>query len=173
MKTLILLAALLYSSLQAQILISPIDSMKESFGIDSQISKKNILLSKSKFQKVQKNAQLKLDTKIYRIFNATRDDKVLGYGVLVNRKVRSKNTVVLYIIKDDTLQSMDIVAFNEPLEYIPSKTWNEQFNNTPTSQMLQLNRDIPTITGATMSARSITDGSRIAFALYNTLLKGK
>jgi len=34
-------------------------------------------------------------------------------------------------------------------------------------------RDIPTITGATLSARSVTDASRIAFAIYHELLKGK
>ena len=39
--------------------------------------------------------------------------------------------------------------------------------------MLRLNRDIPSITGATMSARSVVESSRIAFAVYNELVKGK
>ncbi len=173
MKKIITLLLFLGITLQAQILISPIDSMKENFGADTVISKKNILLSSAKAKVIQKNAQLKLDTKIYRIFSAKKDDKLLGYGILINRKVRSKNTVVLYVIENDNLTNMDIIAFNEPLEYIPSNTWKEQFKNIPTTDYLQLNRDIPTITGATLSARSITDGSRLAFSIYNTLLKGK
>jgi len=173
MKKLTSLLLLLGVTLQAQILLSPIESMKESFGADSQVSKKNILLSNAKAQKIQKAAQLKLDTKIYRVYSAKKDEKTLGYGILINRKVRSKNAVILYIIKNATLVSMNIIAFNEPLEYVPSKTWKEQFTNTPTSKYLQLNRDIPTITGATLSARSITEGSRLAFALYNTLLQEK
>jgi len=173
MKKFTIPSLLLAVTLQAQVLISPIESMQENFGPDATISKKNILLTNDKFAKIQKNAQLKMDTKIYRIFNATKGDKTLGYGILVNRKVRSNNAVILYIIENDILKSMDIIAFNEPLEYVPSQTWKEQFNNTPTSSYLQLNREIPTITGATLSARSITDGSRIAFSIYNTLLKGK
>lgn len=173
MQRLLFLGVLLYSTLQAQVLISPIDAMKESFSPEATISKKNILLSGSEYKQVQQSAKIKLNTKIYRIFSAKVEDTILGYGVLVNKKVRSKNAVVLYIIEGDKLSSIEVIAFNEPLEYVPSKTWKEQFNNIPVSKNLQLNRDIPTITGATLSARSITEGSRVAFGLYNTLLKGK
>ena len=173
MKKFTLLLLLTLLSLQAQILTSPIDAMKENYGADIEVSKKNYLLHSDEADKVQKLAQLKLDTKIYRIYTAKKGDKILGYGVLVSRKVRSNTAVVLYTIHDDTLQTIDIIAFNEPLEYVPTQTWQEQFNNVATDNYLQLNREIPTITGATLSARSITDGSRLAFALYNTLLKGK
>ncbi len=172
-KILFTLLLTLSSQLWAQVLISPIDAMKENYDLNATVMKKNVLLSKAKFQNIQKNAAAKLDTKIYRIYTATRADKVLGYGILINRKVRSKNTVVLYFIKDAILLNIEIIAFNEPLEYIPTKKWNSQFKNIKTDTMLQLNRDIPSVTGATMSARSVTDGSRIAFAIYNELLKGK
>ena len=80
----------------------------------------------------------------------------------------------MYIITNNAiLKGIEIIAFNEPHEFIPSKTWTAQFQNIPTNKMLELSREIPTITGATLSARSVTDGSRIAFALYNELLKGK
>jgi len=172
MKTLLTLLALsLVTQLQAQLLVSPIDAMKESYGSDATISKKNILLTKDKFANIQKNARVKLETKIYRIFTAKKDEKVLGYGVLINKKVRSKNAVVLYFIADNTLKSIEIVAFNEPREYIPTKKWNSQFEGIKTDTKLELNRDIPSISGATLSARSVTDGSRVAFALYNELLK--
>ncbi|QSZ41877.1 FMN-binding protein [Sulfurimonas aquatica] len=159
--------------LSAKVLISPLDAMKDVYGQDSKVVKKNIMLSKSKFESIQKSAEVKLSTKIYRIFTATKDDKVLGYGVLVNNKVRSKNAVVLYFISEDILKSIEVIAFNEPQEYIPTKTWNDQFRNIDTDNMLLLNRDIPTITGATLSARSITDSSRVAFSIYNELLKDK
>ena len=172
MKPITLLLLLLsLNQVSAKVLISPLDAMRENYGSDAKISKKNILLSKKKYQQIQKNAQVKLTTKIYRIFTALKDGKTLGYGVLINKKVRSKNAVVLYFIKEERLQGIEIIAFNEPREYLPSKRWSEQFRAISTDKMLQLNRDIPTISGATLSARSITDGSRVAFALYNELLK--
>ncbi len=159
--------------LSAKVLLSPIDAMKENYSKTAQISKKNILLSGAQFKKIQQMAKTKLTTKIYRIYIAKEAGKTLGYGILINKKVRSKNAVVMYLISHNKLLGIEIIAFNEPHEYIPSKTWTQQFQNLPTDKMLHLSREIPTITGATLSARSVTDGSRIAFALYNELLKEK
>ncbi|MDF1876695.1 FMN-binding protein [Sulfurimonas sp. SAG-AH-194-L11] len=172
-KLLLILLILSISLLQAKILVSPLKAMQEEYDLNATITKKNILLSNKKFKDIQTNAKTKLDTKIYRIFTAKKDDKTLGYGILVSRKVRSKNAVVLYFIKNNQLQGIDIIAFNESMEYITSNTWNKQLQGTSTDKMLRLNRDIPSISGATMSARSVIEGSRIAFAIYNELLKGK
>jgi len=174
MKPILLLPLLfLLNTLDAKVLISPLDAMKENYSLNATVSKKNILLTKTRFNRVQKNAKVKLSTKIYRIFIAKEGEKVLGYGVLVNKKVRSKNAVVLYFISKNTLLGIEIIAFNEPLEYIPTKTWKSQFSNIATDKMLKISREIPTITGATLSARAITDGSRVAFAIYNELFKGE
>lgn len=173
MKVFFMLYILFSTLVHAKVLISPIDAMHENYSQEAVISKKNILLTKTKFQNIQKNAAVKMDTKIYRIFTATKDEKVLGYGILVNRKVRSKNAVVLYFISQNILQSIEVIAFNEAPEYLPTSRWNEQFKNLKTDKVLQLNRDIPSISGATLSAKSVIDGSSIAFAIYNELLKGK
>ena len=172
--SLLIISSLLALSLSAKVLISPVDAMKQSFGDDAEIVKKNILLSKAQASEIQKSAKTKLDSKIFRVFKATKESKLLGYGVLINKKVRSKNAVVLYFIsKDSILKSIEIIAFNEPIEYLPSDRWNSQFENLSTDTMLRVSKQIPTISGATLSARSITDGSRVAFAFYNEVLKDK
>ncbi|MFT5661043.1 MAG: electron transport complex protein RnfG [Sulfurimonas sp.] len=173
-KQTIYILLLLALPLSAKVLISPIDAMKSTYGSGTIITKKNILLSSSRAKTIEQAAQVKLSSKIFRIFKATKDTTLLGYGVLINKKVRSKNAVVLYFIsKNSILKSIEIIAFNEPLEYLPSKNWNSQFKDISTDTMLKSSRDIPTITGATLSARAITNGSRVAFAIYNEMLKEK
>ncbi|MFT7004750.1 MAG: hypothetical protein ACJAWW_002115 [Sulfurimonas sp.] len=173
-KNIFYLLLILALPLSAKILISPIDAMKQSYGIDANVVKKNILLNKRQATIIQKNAKTKLSSKIFRIFKATKNDKILGYGILINKKIRSKNAVALYLIsKDSTLLGIEIIAFNEPMEYIPSKKWMSQFENVSTDKHFRVGRNIPTITGATLSARSLTDSSRIAFAFYNEMLKDK
>ena len=158
--------------LSAKVLISPIDAMKATYGSDATVSKKNILLSKQKAKLIEQKTKSRLKSKIFRIFKATKESQLLGYGILINQQVRSKNTAVLYFISNDSmLKAIEIIAFNEPMEYLPSKKWNEQFNNTKTTKMLQVSKNIPTISGATLSAKAITDASRIAFGIYNELLK--
>lgn len=165
---------LLTTQLNATMIVSPYYVMKASYGEKSEISKKNILLRFEQAEKISKSAQAKLESKIFRVFKATKDNKLLGYGILVSRVMRTKNAVVLYVIsKDSILTSMEIIAFNEPVEYIPSKTWMKQFENISTDKRLVISKDIPTITGATLSARSIVDGSRVAFSFYEEVLKGK
>ncbi|WP_373035809.1 FMN-binding protein [Sulfurimonas sp.] len=160
--------------LSSKMIISPIDAMKQSFSTSATVVKKNILVNNEQAKTIQTNAKVKLSSKIFRTFKATKGGKTLGYGILINNKVRSKNAVVLYLIsKESTLLGIEIIAFNEPMEYIPSKKWISQFENIPTDKQLNVGREIPTITGATLSARSITDSSRLAFAFYNEMLKDK
>ncbi len=174
MKRLLSLLLLCALSLSAQVLISPLDAINSAYPKNTSIEKKNYILKKDEAVNVSKSAKTKLSSKIFKVYKALKNDKVIAYGILINKKVRSKNAVVMYLINaDSTLKGIEIIAFNEPLEYIPSKTWKSQFQNISTEKMLQLSQDIPTITGATLSARTITDGSRLAFAFYNEILKTK
>lgn len=174
MKRLLSLLLLLALSLSAKVLISPIDAMQSAYPNASTIKKKNFILSTSDATTISQASKTKLNSKIFKVFIAKNADKIIGYGILINKKVRSKNAVVMYFINTNSiLQGIEIIAFNEPLEYIPSATWNTQFQNISTNKMLRISKEIPTITGATLSARSITNGSRVAFAFYNTKLKSQ
>ncbi|MBE0514816.1 FMN-binding protein [Sulfurimonas sp.] len=175
MKQLLLYLLIFFSlPLSAKMLISPVDAMQQNYGAKSKISEENILLTGAQAKKIQEASQVKLGTKIFKVFKAVQDDKTLGYGILINRKIRSKNGVVLYLISTESvLKGIEVIAFNEPMEYVPSKKWMSQFENVDTETPLSLSKDIPTITGATLSAKSFVESSRVAFALYNEILKGK
>lgn len=167
---LFLLSFLLVAPIWATQLLSPLEVMQSSFN-GALISKENILLSSEQAGRIEAFAKKKLSSKIVRLFYAKNENKIVGLGVVLSQKVRSQNGVILYVF-DATqhLKSIEVVAFNEPLEYLPSKAWQEQFHNKTKEDTLMVGRDIPTITGATLSARSITDGSRIAFGIAQELL---
>lgn len=172
-KKLILLSTFVLSlSLQAKIIITPHDAMQATFGSDVVVSKKNTLLSKANAQSVQKSAKMKLDTKIYRIFKATLNNNTVGYGILITRKVRSKSASVLYMIDAEAkIKSVEVIAFNEPHEYIPNQSYIKIFETKSSSDTLRVGKDIPTISGATLSARNLTDGARLALAIYDVVIK--
>ena len=160
--------------LHAAPLISPFDAIQQSYPNEKiSITKKNLLLNKQEALTVSRRAKMVLKTKIYRIFKVCDSNATRAFGVLITQKVRSKNAAVLYLIatQDSTLKSIEIVAFHEPLEYVPSATWLSQFYGKTQHDALRVGNNIPTITGATMSARTITDGARLALAIYETVLK--
>ena len=174
MKKIYILVPLFFlSTLSAKVLISPQEAMKENYTQSTTVLKKNIVLSTKETQAIQKEAKVKLRTNKYTVFIAKNSKKTLGYGILINKKVRSRNAVILYLIENNRLKGIEIIAFNEPHEYLPSKTWQKQFQNKSTDTMLQLQKDIPLITGATLSAKSIIDASHIAFAIYHQIIQGE
>jgi len=151
----------------AQVLGDPVALTQHAFGAKS-VESQNIILTDPQVQQLSKASMQKIDTKICRIYIAKNDAKVLGYGVLLNKKVRTKSAIALYLIgMDSKIKSIEIVAFNEPIEYLPTKTWLDGFDNKSAANILRLNQDIPTVSGATLSARAITDGARIALSLID------
>lgn len=151
----------------AQVLGDPVALTQRTFGAKS-VEQQNIILSEAQLQQLSKVSQQPIDTKLYRIYIAKNDAKTAGYGVLLTKKVRTKTAIALYLIGTDSkIKSIEIVAFNEPIEYLPTKTWLNGFDNKSATNTLRLNQDIPTVSGATLSARAITDGSRIALSLID------
>lgn len=146
--------------------------IKSSFTGVSTIEPKQIILTKKQFSQVQSRAKAAVRTKIYRYYDIKSKTQRLGYAVLISRKVRAKNATVLYAFDNcGTLKFTEIMAFGEPPEYMPNKTWMSQLQDKDTSSTLTVGKDIPTISGSTLSARSITEGARVARAIYEIVLK--
>ena len=147
-------------------------AVKGSFPNIDTIDAKKILLSVDQLQKVQKIAKTKVTNKVYRYYLFKRGGSIVGYGVLIARKVRTKKATVLYAFAPNgTLKFAEIMAFGEPPEYIPNDTWMGQFRQKPKTALLKMGSDVPTISGATLSARSITDGARVARAIFQQAIK--
>ena len=146
--------------------------IKSSFSEVSSVDAKQLVLTKVQYDKIKKRAKAAIRTKIYRYYTIKSRSKTIGYGVLITRKVRTKKATVLYAFDlSDKLIFSEIMAFSEPPEFIPNKQWMSQFVNKTSAAELTMGKDIPTISGATLSARTISDGARIARAIYEVAIK--
>jgi len=168
----LLLGMFLSQSSVAKTNTSVDDVIKSSFSGVSAVEPKQIILTKEQFSQVQSRAKAAVRTKIYRYYDIKSGSKSLGYAVLISREVRSKKATVLYAFDNcGTLKFTEIMAFGEPPEYIPGKTWMGQLQNRDASAILTVGKDIPTVSGSTLSARSITESARIARAIYEIVIK--
>lgn len=151
-------------------MLSPHEAMQAHLGADVVVSKESAMLTPAQLQAVETQSGQKLESKIVRLFSAKRGDDVVAKGVLLNRLMRTKNAVILYIFTPDlTLKAAEAVAFNEPPEYLPGTAWFDQFDDANSSRELRMGKDVTAITGATLSARSISDGARLAREIIRTL----
>jgi len=146
--------------------------VKSSFSGVTSVEPKQLILTKAQHAKIQKRAKTAVRTKIYRYYEFKNGSKTVGYGVLISRKVRTKNATILYAFDNaGKLKFSEIMGFGEPPEFIPNKQWMSQFKNKNASAQLTMGKDIPTISGSTLSARCVSDSSRIARAIYEIVLK--
>ena len=177
MRRFFLLAVLLYfgsNFVFAKSAASVKAVIESSFDQVKTIEPKSIILTGDQVKEVQKSAKAPLDTKVYRYYDIIGRSGNLGKSVLITRKVRAKKATVLYAFdKKGTLRFSEIMRFDEPPEYIPNQTWMSQLQEQKPSAKLTVGKDIPTISGSTLSALSITEGARVARALYETILKSR
>ena len=151
------------------LIISPEAAMTKSFKAQT-VTKKAMILTKKEQQKVQNLAKVKLSSKLFRLYIAKKSEQTIGFGILLTQKVRSKSTAVLYMLTPDgNLKNIEIIAFNEPKEYLPSKRWIAQFKEKKTKEFVE-NSDLTMISGATLSANAIIKVANIARAIWKVKL---
>jgi len=170
----LLLGVLMTSSSFSKSKVSVKEVIETSFENVSHITPKSLILSTAQFKKVRSYAKASIKTKVYRYYDIVSSDKNIGKAVLITRKVRSKKATVLYAFdKKGTLRFSEIMVFGEPPEFIPSSIWMSQLQNQKPTAKLTIGKGIPTISGSTLSASSISEGARVARAIYNIVLKHK
>jgi hypothetical protein len=69
------------------------------------------------------------------------------------------------------VRSVRILAFHEPLDYLPTDRWYDQFVGKTREDALRVGRDVHGVVGATLSARAAADGVRRMLAYWEVLLR--
>ena len=140
--------------------------IKSSFSDSVTISPSQFKLKPLEIKQVQKNAKARIDSNLIRMYTVRANEKIEGYAIIIVQKVRTKKAAILYIIdKNEKIKSIEILAFNEPSEYKPNEAWKSVFEGKSKVDNLFSGKGIPTISGATLSARAISDASRIALSI--------
>ena len=149
--------------------VSPEGIMRETFAV-SDVQKRPLLLGRQEFEHFEGLAKVHLKEQVYRYYLAFDGKKKLrGSGVLLTLRVRTKDMTVLYLIEDKKqIKHIEILRFLEPPEYEPSEKWVKRLSGQALSDELRIGSKVTNITGATLSARSVTEGARIALALITS-----
>jgi len=166
--TLVLASASLYG----QLLLKPADAIKAAYPTSTSSEKKSILLTKEQASVVQKLVKKKLKSKIFTFYIIKKDDKIIAHAGLFTNKVRSKTgTYMTFINPNGKIQSIEIVAFNEPPEYIPKKRWLKLFNEKTINDNIKVKESIPNLSGATLSATSASNTAKLMLAVWEVKYK--
>lgn len=159
-----LLVLLLGIGFTQALIIAPEEALQQSFHAEG-VTKKSMILTAKEHHLVQQTAQTKLHSKLFRLYRAEKEGRIIGWGILLTQKVRSKSTAILSMLDPQGgLLAVEIIAFNEPKEYLPSQRWLQQFHDRRAEQ-------IDAISGATLSANSVMRCVKLSQAIWKVKVK--
>lgn len=170
-------AALLFvvaTPLYAKVFYSKEEALKLAFPSADNVETRNFFLKPEEIQGIEELAQSKLNSKLVTVYVGKSGGKTLGYAIIDAHTVRTKPEVLLLVLSPEgQIRTVQVLAFHEPEEYLPSQRWYKQFAGKILTPDLQLKREIHAVSGATLSARAATASVRKALALYQVLIARK
>ena len=146
-----------------------------AFPSADRIDGKTFVLREDQVERIEERARGHLDHSLAKVYTALRGDDVLGYAVIDVHDVRSLAEAIMVVLTPaGEVRSLRVLAFHEPLEYLPTERWYRQFENRSLDEPLRLGGDIHGVVGSTLTARATTKAVRRALAYYEVLVaRGK
>jgi hypothetical protein len=158
----------------AKVFHSKTDALALAFPDADRIESRTFVLDDEQARRIQELARAPLDSKVVTVHTGWRGDTVLGFAVIDVHDVRTLPEAFMVVLTPEgRVRSLRILAFHEPLDYLPPQRWYDQFEGKDLDQPLKLGDDVHGVIGATLSARATTNGVRRALALYRVLLAGE
>jgi Na+-translocating ferredoxin:NAD+ oxidoreductase RnfG subunit len=170
---LIFITTLWVSPSEAKVYLTKDEALKKVFD-DAVVERKTLFLSDEDVKRVESLSGAKVESKILTYYTAMKDESVIGYAFFGSHIVRTKPEIYMTVINPDgSIKYVEILAFYEPPEYLPPKRWFEQFGGKVLDDNLWIKRGIRAITGATLSANSITQEVRKTLSVFNIMILKK
>ncbi len=165
-----LLIILPISQARAKLLLSQKDALAMAFP-GAKVEKKTAFLSKEQTLLAQKRARAKVDSSLWTYYiGRSTGGAVVGYAYFDTVIVRTLPAAIMAAVDPDgRLRFIEILAFNEPEDYLPRKRWLGLFQGRALDDELRLRGAIQGVSGATMTSYVVTQSARRLLAIHGVL----
>lgn len=154
----------------ANVFLAKDEALALAFPSGVEVSERTILLSSEQKYEVEQRAQTKLSSNLFHFFEGKIAGQVSGYAVIDSRLMRSNLAVFMVVLDPQfTVQKVVVLAFNEPLEYMPAEGWYKHLEGARPVTDLIPGQGIPPIAGSTLSANGLSDGVRAVRASFEAV----
>jgi len=101
---------------------------------------------------------------------ARAEGRLVGTAYFDVHLVRTLEETLFVVVKPDgTLGRVEVLSFDEPLDYLPREGWYRQFDGEALDADLQINRAIHAVTGATLTAEAAMAAARRVLAVHEVI----
>ncbi len=164
-------AVMMSSVVGAKVLLAKDEALAKAFPDADRIEERAVFLTAAQKASVERQAGTALESQLWTIFVGWRGTEILGYAIIDHPVVRTLPAAFMVrLAPDGTVRRVEILAFYEPAEYMPTEQWVGQFDNRKLDDDLALRHGIQGLTGATLSAVALTAGVRRVLAIFHEVV---
>lgn len=157
---------------QAKVFYSRTEALELAFPDAERVESRTYVLRDDQVEQIQALSRSPLDTKLVKIYTGMRGEEVIGYAVIDIHRVRTQPEAFMVVLDPGgSVRSLRVLAFHEPLEFLPTDRWYGQFDDKTLEQSLKVGGDVHGVVGATLSAHATTRGVRRVLAMYEVLIQ--
>lgn len=168
---LLLTSLLLASGAQATVFYARDQLAELAFPDADEVQALDFFVTEDQRADIEKRAAAPLTTPLLTVYAGKRHGRTLGYAILDTHVVRTLPATFLVVLDGNgRVIATHVMAFHEPLEYLPSQRWLGLLTNKKLENDFRVGRAITAITGSTLSTRAVVGGVRRALAIYEVLL---
>ena len=103
-------------------------------------------------------------------YTGTREGERVGTVYFDTHRVRSLDeTLMVLVAPDGSIGRIEVVSFDEPLDYMPREKWYRQFDGEDLDGDLRLHHSIRAVTGATLTAVATTSAARRVLGIHRVI----
>lgn len=157
---------------EAKVFHSREEALELAFPDADRVEDDTIVLGDEQVRRIEELARCSLESRLVRIYRGYRGEELLGYAFIDVHNVRTLPEAFLVVLNPQGLvRDLRLLAFHEPLDYMPAERWYEQFQHKSLDHPLRVDGDIHGIMGASLSTRATAGGVRRALAFYQVVVE--
>ena len=142
-----------------------------AFPAADEVVARDFFLKPAERSAIEQRAKSTLDSNLLTVYVGTRAGEVIGYAFVDTHIVRTlPETFLIVLDSAGKVTATHVLAFYEPLEYLPSHRWLAELEGHSLHDDLRVGGEIAAITGSTLSSRAVVGGARRALAAFEVLL---
>ena len=133
---------------------------------DCEVARETLYLTRDERRRAADLAGARIDSRL--VVRYRSDCGGIAYFD-VHRVRTLAETVMVVVDSEGRVARLEVMSFLEPEEYIPRRSWYDQFLTRQLDPRLRLKRSIHAVTGATLTARATANAVRRVLALDQVL----
>jgi hypothetical protein len=167
------LACGLMAPASARVLVTRDEALRQIYGAGAAFHARTAYPTAQQMERVRREARAPIAGRRVTWYEATDEDSLLGVAFVDQHVVRTMSeTVLIALDARGRVKAVEILVWNEPEDYLPRKRWLERARGLSDPARARAGEAMPTLAGATLSARAVSAAVRRALAYHRVLVAG-